>query len=65
MTRMGFQRYRRVTVNNIVHVSEVDAMNPGTVRHEYWEVDKYERHLKEPCCNRHSPFYVCYTYAVE
>lgn len=31
-------------------------------RHEYWEVDKYEKHLQEPNCGRWTPYYVCYTY---
>lgn len=30
--------------------------------HEYWEIDTYEKHIKDIYCNRYRPYYVCYVY---
>ena len=34
----------------------------NVIRHEYWETEKYEKHLQEPYCGRWTPYYVCYVY---
>lgn len=45
----------------MVHVKITDC-NFNGIRHEFWEPEKYVKHLEEPACGRWSPYYVCYTY---